>query len=252
MTTSVVLTTYNNANDLEDLASALLAQTRRPDEVVIVDGGPMNGAGVFVELEKKLRPIPLRWRIEPTCNIQHTKSPVARGRNLAAKLSKGNLLLFTNADCRPHPGWVEAYVLAASNTGAKWLGGPVVSQPRTKTGEEIGRRILPPPESLALRRPSARSMAVEREMFFRLGGFPEKYLTAEDTLFNARVPWNVPYAFVHGAVVFYSPPDTLAELWVKGYRYSKGDALCGLNAMMHLRISLKYILGALCAGYLLS
>ena len=71
---SLILTVRNERASLPALLESLLAQTRPPDEIVIVDGGSQDDSVAL--LQGYSERLPLRLLGEPGCNI-------SRGRNLA-------------------------------------------------------------------------------------------------------------------------------------------------------------------------
>lgn len=100
---SVVLVTHNRRELLARTLDALGAQTVPPHEVVVVDNGSTDGTAVLLaERTAQRRPAGLRVLTRPA-NL-----PVAEGRNLAVAASTGDVVAFTDDDCRPRPSWLEA------------------------------------------------------------------------------------------------------------------------------------------------
>lgn len=239
MKTALIMTTLNDAKTLPDFLRSLREQTMYVNEWVVVDGGSTDGT---VEM---LREAGAHVVVDSRMNIRYRKSPVAAGRNLAVKHSEAEILLFTNADCILSPRWAETLLASLDERGPHWVGGVARGIVNSPWDSVVSKAILPPDSDLFKRNPAARSMAMYRWAFDESGMFPEITLTAEDTAFNRRVPENVIYDFNPHAVVYYPMPQTWKELTRKGYRYSFGDAVSGLNFWMHFRISLKYV-GGLC------
>jgi glycosyltransferase involved in cell wall biosynthesis len=101
-TISVVIPSYNDAAMLRECLRALAAQTRQPDQLIVVDNGSTDdsadvarAAGAIVVLE------PLRGVLHAT----------AAGFDAAT----GDILGRLDADSRPHPDWV-ARVMADFRT----------------------------------------------------------------------------------------------------------------------------------------
>ena len=71
---TLILTVLNEAESVGELLDSLLAQSRPPDEIVVVDGGSTDGT--VRHLERYAAHRPLRVIVEPGAGI-------SRGRNAA-------------------------------------------------------------------------------------------------------------------------------------------------------------------------
>lgn len=90
---SVIVPAYNAAALLPACLAALGAQSRPPDEVIVVDDGSTDGTAEAAK--------PYRARL---LKISHGGPAAARNRGAVA--ATGEILLFTDADCAPAPDWV--------------------------------------------------------------------------------------------------------------------------------------------------
>ena len=101
MRVTVISTVLNEGEAIRRLLDSLLAQTRRPDEVVIVDGGSRdNTVAVIQEYAGRL---PLRVLVEPGANI-------SRGRNVAIAAATGDVIASVDAGVWLEPQWLEKLV----------------------------------------------------------------------------------------------------------------------------------------------
>ena len=106
MRISVICTVLNEAAAVGRLLDGLLAQTRPPDEVVIVDGGSSDGTpAVVLSYADRL---PLKLQEARGANI-------SRGRNLAVKRSSGDVIASTDAGVRLPPDWLERLTAPFTN-----------------------------------------------------------------------------------------------------------------------------------------
>lgn len=105
---SVIVPVFNGANTITQCLDALAKQTiPAPQyELIVVDDGSTDETASVVH----------RWSTaNPNIGcklIRQTNQGPAAARNRGAEVAHGELLLFTDADCRPLANWVEAFVAA--------------------------------------------------------------------------------------------------------------------------------------------
>src|SRR5574341_779028 len=78
MKVSVIVTVLNEGPAIRRLLDSLAAQTRTPDEVVVVDGGSQDDTLTVLQAYAQEGRLPLRVLVEPDANI-------SRGRNGARR-----------------------------------------------------------------------------------------------------------------------------------------------------------------------
>jgi cellulose synthase/poly-beta-1,6-N-acetylglucosamine synthase-like glycosyltransferase len=88
-----VIPAYNSAPTLAQCLLALQHQTRAPDEIIVVDDGSTDETFQVAE------------RIGADVIHQPRQGPAA-ARNRGAQHARGEVMLFTDADCEPSPEWV--------------------------------------------------------------------------------------------------------------------------------------------------
>ena len=98
MKVTVISTVKDCAGSAPAFLASLAAQTRRPDEVVIVDGGSSDGTAEAFGASDDVTVL-----VEPGANI-------SRGRNVALAAATHDVIAATDADCELDPGWLEAIV----------------------------------------------------------------------------------------------------------------------------------------------
>ena len=94
---SVIIPALNEERQIGYLLSDIAGQTRRPDEVLVVDAGSEDGTVAVV------RRFPFAELLEGT-------PPVACGRNLGGRSATGDVLIFLDADVRLNEGFFEGFL----------------------------------------------------------------------------------------------------------------------------------------------
>ena len=166
---SVVLSTYNRPGRLARLLWALRAQTLPHErfEVVVID----NGSGP--ETARVLADHRDRGELRlVTARLPVTLGPAA-GRNAGWRLAGAPLIAFTDDDCAPAPGWLEAVLWSAERHPGAVIQGPTRPDPA-----ELGRdgllshtvrieRLGPQYETC--------NIVYPRSLLESLGGFDERF-----------------------------------------------------------------------------
>jgi glycosyltransferase involved in cell wall biosynthesis len=98
---SVISTVLNEGEAIRRLMDSLAAQTRLPDEVVIVDGGSRDNTVAVIETYTDQ--LPLRVIVEPGANI-------SRGRNVAIGAATGDIIASVDAGVWLEPIWLERLI----------------------------------------------------------------------------------------------------------------------------------------------
>lgn len=228
---SVVATVLNERESLDRLLCSLAEQTRRPDEVVIVDGGSADGT--WEQLERRSREAgdapPLVVRSLPGANI-------SAGRNAAIQAARGPVIAATDAGVRLEPGWLEA-IAAPFESGAQVVAGFFVSDPEGAFETALGATTLPEQAEIDPERflPSSRSVAFRRDAWRAAGGYPEWLDYCEDLVFDLRLlALAGPARFAPQARVRFRPRPSLGAFARQYYRYARGDGKADLWLGRHL------------------
>ncbi len=245
MKISVISTLLNEAGSVELFLTSLLSQTKKPDEIVIVDGGSRDGTIDIIQKVARRNPS-VRLIVDPECNIRYTPSPVAKGRNIAIRSATGDILAVTDAGCRIDPAWLENITEPFyRDESIDVVGGWYEPWVDTKFERVAAAVTLTVTKKGIVEDyfPSSRSIAFRRRAWEKVGGYPEIALTAEDALFDKNLEQiGARYIFTDKAVVYWKPRGNLKSLLRQFYRYSKGDAICGIQGKMHARLFTKFLL----------
>lgn len=176
--TSLIIITLRRAALLRQTLDALACQTRRPDEVIVVDNGP------DAETEAVARQAGARYVGEPRRGYGS-----ARNRGLAE--ARGDVLYFLDDDCAADADWAERLWDAVASGRADLACGSRVTARRglaarleylSTDGPVLSPRLPAGPAPFL----STCNLIFRREVVDRIGAFDEKLAMCEDRDFTAR------------------------------------------------------------------
>ena len=241
MKISVIATVLNEKDAIERLLKSLDGQTRRPDQVVIADGGSTDGTLSILESWVSSGLLPLRVLETPGANI-------SEGRNAAISAASGDLIASTDAGVRLEDDWLEKLVAPFEDGSAGRtviiVSGWFVPDPQTLFEAAMGATVLPEladvnPESFL---PSSRSVAFRKAAWEASGGYPEWLDYCEDLIFDLRLrALYGSFAFAPDAVVHFRPRGTLMAFFKQYYQYARGDGKADLWRRRHAIRYLTYL-----------
>lgn len=226
MKVSLITTVLNAADAVEPFLASVRAQTRMPDEIVIVDGGSTDGTVERVRAASEGLPVTILE--EPGANI-------SRGRNVALAAAAHDVVAVSDADCVLDPAWLSL-LLEPLEDGADVAMGfyePLADSflQRCMACVNLPDAAEVDPETFM---PSARSVAFRRSAIEAAGGYPEWLDIGEDMHVNHR--WRelgFEMRFVPEAVARWRLRPDIAGTWTQYFRYSRGDARAGMHARRH-------------------
>ena len=94
MLVSIIIPAYNAEDTLGECLEACKTQTHPEVEIIVVDDGSSDATSQITA------------DMGVSCLTQTNAGPAA-ARNHGARVAKGEILAFTDADCIPEPEWIQ-------------------------------------------------------------------------------------------------------------------------------------------------
>lgn len=218
---ALVATCKNEADSLKAWIESVERLSLPPAEIVLCDAGSSDQT---VQLLRA-------WaaRRDSVKIISRPGANIATGRNAAAREATQSILVFSDLGTTLAPDWAARLVA------------PLKEDPEVEVAmgyydvdvqpgllRAISRLVTPRLETIdpATFLPSARSVAMTRDVFERAGGYPEHLTDAgEDSLFDIRLKKvATKLAFVPTARVRWKAPGSYLGMFRMITRYARGDA----------------------------
>lgn len=209
---TVVVPTMNRAERLRRLLDGLAAQTIGSGsfEVIVVDDGSTDSTGPLLERERQLGRLRLR-----VIALDESGGP-AHAREIGWRATEAALIAFTDDDCVPTPGWLEAGLRAAADLPRAVLQGRTEPDPADASADGPFSRTI----SVTGPDPGFQTCNIlyPREVLEAVGGFDFEAFPAvggEDTDLGWRAiaagfeAKFVPEALVHHAIADLGPAGRL-------------------------------------------
>jgi len=219
---SVVVPIYNGEADLPDLISCLLAQTYPQDQVeyLLVDNNSSDRTLTYLKTAAELYPLTIRPLSE---NQIHSSSAA---RNTGIRAATGEIIAFTDADCRPKPQWLELLIKPFVKLDIVIVVGEITALPGKNLLEQHANRQDTLSQKHTLSHPfcaygQTANLAIRRIILEKVGLF-RPYLTTGG---DADICWRILMAkigdleFSPDAIVEHRHRTTFKELQSQWRRY---------------------------------
>src|SRR5712691_2028540 len=224
--TTLIVTVLDEASTIDALLESIAAQTRPPDEVVVVDGGSRDGT--WPRLQTWTTRLPLRL-------IRAAGAGIARGRNLAIEAASGDVIAVTDAGVLLESNWL-AQLLAALKDNTDVVSGFFTADASTAFERAMGATVLPSLDDIDRDTflPSSRSVLFRRAAWHKAGGYPEWLDYCEDLVFDMALrAAGCTFEFAPQAIAGFRPRGSLRAFFRQYYFYSRGDGKADLWRMRH-------------------
>jgi len=217
MKISFISTVLNEEKTIVFFLKSILEQTKKPNEIIIVDAGSADKT--IQKIKKWQKKLPIRLIVKPGVNR-------SQGRNIAIKNAKYQNIAISDAGCILASSWLEEITKPLKNKGISAVAGNY--QPLTKNPfqeclaaytcadiyQKDKRQFLP----------SSRSIAFEKRVWQKVDGYPKKLNYCEDLVFDQKIiRAGFPFHFSPKAIVYWPQRETPQQAFRQFYHYAFGD-----------------------------
>ncbi|MDF0553037.1 glycosyltransferase [Kamptonema sp. UHCC 0994] len=250
---SVVVPIYNGETDLPDLINCLKAQTYPAEEVeyLLVDNKSSDRTLAIIQaVEEESRHDTCSTIIIKLLTENKIQSSYA-ARNTGIRASKGDIIAFTDADCRPQPEWLETLIRPFADRDVGIVAGEILPIP----GKTLWEQHAAIENTLSQKHTLAHSfcpygqtanLAIRREILIEVGLFRPYLTTGGDADLCWRILRETSYKleFAEGAIVHHRHRSSFQQLQSQWRRYGESNRylhqLYGVDLMRELTVG-EYI-----------
>jgi len=213
---TVIIPTYNGAKRIGRCLAALCEQTAgRPVQILVVDDGSSDNVAEVVRNFAGVR------------LISQTNAGPAAARNLGAREADGDVILFTDDDCEPAPGWLDAMLGPFADPEVVGVKGAYRTRQKplmarfVQAEYEDRYRLMAHVSNIDFI--DTYSAAFRRSRFVEMGGYDTQFpvACAEDVELSYRMSargWRMKFA--PGAIVYHQHPDSLSRYMKKKFKFA--------------------------------
>lgn len=247
---SVVITVLNEEKSIAPLLESILSQTKKPDEVIIVDGGSRDGTVAQIKNSKfKIQKGKSKFKIYIKRGYNR-----AQGKNYAIKKAKNEIIAITDAGVILDKNWVKNITGPFKNKSVDIVSGYYKIDTSTIFERCVGVYVLVMPDKVNPNNflPSSRSMAIRKRIWQEAGGFPEKFNFNEDYVFAYRLKkLKKKFYFARDAICYWKPRQNIVSAFLMFFFFALGDVQARIFRPKVGLIFSRYLVGLTILGFAL-
>lgn len=228
MKVAFITTVLNEEKNIVLLLKPLLLQSKRPDEVIIIDGGSKDDTVKIInEWISKIRSEDFKKRIK----LIVKKGNRSVCRNEAIKRSNSEIITSSDSGCILDKNWTKKIISPFKDPKVDVVAGFYKGITQSIFEKSLVPYVLVMPDKVQAKKflPSARSMAFRKEIWEKVGGFPVQFSSNEDYVFSKKLKkYGARIVFKRSALVYYLPRKNIIEAFSMFFNFAMGDSQSGI------------------------
>ncbi|MDO8621273.1 MAG: glycosyltransferase [Candidatus Levybacteria bacterium] len=234
MKISFIATVLNEENNIEKFLYSVVVQSRKADQIIIVDGGSTD------------RTVSRISSFGTKIKLIIKKGNRSIGRNEAIRQATGDIIVCSDAGCILDKNWIKGITEPFREQDVDVVAGYYRGEPKNSFEKCIIPYFLVMEDRVDPNNflPATRSMAFKKSIWERVGGFPEKFSNNEDYIFARNLKRiKAKIVFEKDAIAYWLPKENLKEVLISFYRFAKGDTESGIFRPKVIILFMRYFIG---------
>ncbi len=238
MKISFITTIYNEQNSILDFLQSLAAQTKLPDEIIIVDGGSVDQTVSLInkfQFPKSVKKV----------KVIVKKGNRSVGRNEAIRQASGDIIVCSDAGNILDKDWIALITKPFTEKDVDVVAGYYKGLTQNTFHKSLLPYVFVMPDKVDSNNflPATRSVAFKKSIWKKVGGFDEVLSHNEDYAYAKKLKKiGANIVFVKDAIAYWIPRNTLKETYIMFLRFAYGDAEAGIFRPKVLFLFVRYLL----------